>query len=190
MVTKYMLIFVAAIASAALVACATTPEATELSAVMQDPAQFENEYIEFTAPVAENRVPEGEKYQMWSFVVDSCEHGMLTVVEEGFNPARIEEGYYLVEKARREGDPVTVSGTIERTDSGLKMELTSVRYGDTVVHTDTGPFVPTETGDDAYPGTPYYYDGNLYYAGEFPAEKYDIQKGPDAQLARSVCPME
>jgi hypothetical protein len=187
---KYMIVLAMAVVSVVLAGCASTPMATDLSAVMQEPAQYENKTLEFTAYVAENQVPQGDEYRTWDFVLDSCDHGKLTVKEEGFNPAKIEEGYYLVEKARLEGDPVTVVGTVRKTDSGLRMELASVRYEDTVVNTDTGPFVPEETGDDMYPGTPYYYAGHLYYGGSFPAEHYDIEKAPEMQVARSVCPMQ
>ncbi|GAB4345448.1 MAG: hypothetical protein Kow0099_25740 [Candidatus Abyssubacteria bacterium] len=44
-----------------------------------------------------------------------------------------------------------------------------MRYGDTVIFTDHGPFVPYYYGD-CYPGSPIHYDGYIYYPlqQEFP----------------------
>ncbi len=178
---RYLLVLAVAVT---LAGCASAPTATDLSAVLETPHEFEGSKVELSAVVAENVVPQGEEYRTWTFVLDSCDMGRLTAVEEGFNPAVIQEAFYLVDKARLEGGLVTVTGDLTQTEDGLRLKVASVKYGDTLINTDAGPFVPNDYGDDRYPGTPHYYDGHLYYAGAFPAEEYDVVRPRESQMAQ------
>jgi hypothetical protein len=135
---------------------------------MQNPHRFMNQENKMSAPIAENAVPKGGEYRTWSFVLDSCGKGVLSVKENGFNPETIEKAYRLVEKARLKGDKVTVTGKLEESKWGMALMLTSVRYGDTQINTDEGPFVEDIYGDDIYPGTPRFYMGRAYYGSDLP----------------------
>ena len=75
--------------------------------------------------------------------------------EEGFNPSTIEKAFHLVEKARQAGDAVTVTGRLRvgpyrEIQSGMEVELDSVRYRDIEIRTDKGPFVRTYYPDHYY----------------------------------------
>lgn len=186
MKAKYIVALVAALA---VVGFAAPALAVSVSDVIENPRQFEGEKITITAPIAENMVPEGGEYRTWSFVLDSCDPaGGLTAVESGFNPETIEKGYRLVEAARLRGDQVTVTGKLEKDDSGLKFDVDSVQYGMTLVKTDEGPFIEDYYGDDVYPGTPRFYEGHAYYGRYLP----EVEPPPPQQrYARiSGCPME
>jgi hypothetical protein len=164
---KYLVVLLAALAMAGI---ASSAMAVELAAVMANPQQFEGKEVTLTAPIAENRVPEGGEYRTWSFVLDSCgaAGATVTAVESGFNPETLEKAYRLVEEARLKGDPVTMTGKLEEEKLGMRLELSSVQYGLSRVNTDEGPFVEDYYGDDAYPGTPRFYAGYPYYGPDFP----------------------
>jgi hypothetical protein len=126
--------------------CASTPIPTTLSAVVADPYQFRNEYIEITAMVAQNPPPQGDDYRTWSFTVNGSSEYRLLASEEGFNPSTIEKAYHLVEEARLAGEPVTITGKLRvgpygELESGMEIELVSVRYRYTEIRTDKGPFI-------------------------------------------------
>jgi hypothetical protein len=109
-------------------------------------------------------------------------------VETGFNPETIERAYRLVDSARLRGEQVTVTGKLKDSKSGLKLDLDSVRYGSAIVKTDEGPFVEDYYGDDVYPGTPRFYEGQAYYGQNFPEVE---PPPPSIRYARiSGCPME
>jgi len=125
--------------------CASTPTAADISAVTASPGQFKNRYIEITAPVLENSPPQGDVYRTWAFSIGASSAYRILATEEGYNPATIEKAYRLVEEARNAGDAVTVTGTLRvgpyrELESGVELELVSVRYGSTEINTDRGPF--------------------------------------------------
>lgn len=163
---KYLLF---SVILANLVGCASLPMATDLSEVMDDPHQFRNRRIEITAPVVENPPPQGDAYRTWTFIVGSSGTYRIVVSEQGFNPSTIEKAYRLVEEARRAGDEVTLTGRLRvgpyrEIESGIEVELDSVRYRGTEIRTDKGPFVRHYR---YY--YPYYYDGPpMWHYGYFP----------------------
>ncbi len=170
MYMRYALIL---LLSFGLVGWKAAPMKMDLASVTQNPGQFDGKKIEITAPVEENTYPRGDEYKKWQFVLGSDKAGIV-VYEMGFNPATIVKAYYLVEEARKAGENVTVVGKFhakpyERSEHGVKMQVDSVRFGDKVIHTDQGEFVPYYYGG-RYPGSPVYYDGHIYYPlqQEFP----------------------
>lgn len=141
--------------------CASTPIATDLAAVTANPKQFRNEYIQITAPVLENSAPQGDDYRTWSFSIGESADYRIMASEEGFNPSTIDKAYRLVEEARRAGKPVTVTGKLRvgpyrELESGTELELVSIRYRDTEINTDRGPFV------NRYYYYPYSYHGPFF----------------------------
>ncbi|RJP67369.1 MAG: hypothetical protein C4532_14810, partial [Candidatus Abyssobacteria bacterium SURF_17] len=143
------------VAVAAMFLIAWSPSPADLGAVKDSPEKFKGKELEITAPIAENSAPVGAEFRKWSFVLDSCGKGGLVVEEEGFNPATIEKAYRLIEEARLKGDEVTVAGKLEEDpDAGFRMKVVWVRYGDTKVNTDEGPFAEAYYWDDIYPGSP------------------------------------
>ena len=145
---------------ACLAGCASTPIAVDTATVIANPDQFRNKYIQITAPVLENSPPRGDDYRTWIFSIGTSANYQIMASEEGFNPATIEKAYRLVEEARRTGEPVTVTGKLRvgpyrELESGMEVELVSVRYRDTEINTDRGPFV----GRYYYP---YYYPGPVF----------------------------
>ena len=128
------------------VGCASSPISADISAVTASPGQFKNHYIEITAPVLENSPPQGDVYRTWAFSVGASSAYRILATEEGYNPATIEKAYRLVEEARKAGDAVTVTGRLRvgpyrELESGVELDLVSVRYGSTEINTDRGPFV-------------------------------------------------
>lgn len=162
---KYGLILVAALA---LIGWKSAPIETNLSLITENPDKFKDRSVQITAPIVENSTPQGHEYKTWSFVLGASTGQKLPVDREGFNPATIMKAYDLVEKARMAGEAVTVVGKLRETDSGLELQLASIRYGDTQINTNEGPFVQTVYEDDCYPGGPLFYDGHTYYPGNFP----------------------
>lgn len=158
---------VSLIVSLAMMGWTMSASAAELSAVVQAPENFLNQKIELTSLVAENPAPTGHEYKAWNFVLGEAVGNQLAVSEEGFNPATIMKAHALVEKARKAGEKVTVTGQLKVTRDGPELSLESVTYEDSRVNTDEGPFVPTTYGD-CYPGSPLFYDGYTYYPGDFP----------------------
>ena len=154
------------LAAVALIGWTSAATATDLTTVLEHPDRFLGQRIAITAPVVENSAPTGAEFKRWSFTAGSSDH-KLSVSEAGFNPATIMDAHGLVEQARRAGDEITVAGTLKTAESELIMKMDSVLYGDTRINTDEGPFVDEFYGD-CYPGTPLFYDGHLYYPGEFP----------------------
>ena len=154
------------LAAVALIGWASAATAADLTTVLEHPDQFFNQRIEITAPVVENAAPTGAEFKRWSFTAGASD-AKLAVSEAGFNPATIMNAHRLVEQARQAGDEITITGELERGDSGLIMKVDSVLHGDTRINTDEGPFVEEFYGD-CYPGSPLFYDGHLYYPGEFP----------------------
>ncbi|RJP17041.1 MAG: hypothetical protein C4520_17715 [Candidatus Abyssobacteria bacterium SURF_5] len=154
-------------ATVALIGWKSASIETDLSSVTANPGEFSNKVITLSAPVVDNSVPEGREYKTWNFVLGSS-GSRLAVYEEGFNPATIVKAHSLVEKARLSGDEITVTGKFEERESGMILKVASVRYGDTQINTDEGPFVETVYRDDCYPGGPLFYDGHTYYPGNFP----------------------
>ncbi|RJP63952.1 MAG: hypothetical protein C4532_20190 [Candidatus Abyssobacteria bacterium SURF_17] len=150
--------------------CATVPIPTDLSAVTQNPHQFKNERIVLTGYVIENPPPQGDEYRTWSFVIGSSD-GNLRVSEEGFNPSTLEKAHRLVEQARLANEPVTIAGRLrigpyQEIVSGTEIDLESVRYKDTEINTDKGPFTkhyyphyyePLWWRYHYYPYPPYYW---------------------------------
>ena len=135
--------------------CASPPIAAELSAVVENPGEYRNRRIEITGPILENRPPQGDEYRTWTFSIGSSETYRIMASEEGFNPSTIEKAYHLVEQARQAGDAVTVTGKLRvgpyrEIQSGMEVELDSVRYRDTEIRTDRGPFVRTYYPYDYY----------------------------------------
>ena len=94
-----------------LAGCASTPIPTTLPAVVANPEQFRNEYIEITALVVQNPPPQGDDYRTWSFTVNGSVTYRLMASEEGYNPSTIDKAYHLVEEARKAGEPVTITGS-------------------------------------------------------------------------------
>ena len=146
--------------------------ATDLSQILDDPSKFDRERVEFSARVADNPTPTGAQFKRWAFTVASNDADHLRVYENGFNPATILKAHYLVEEARKAGGQVILTGKLRaghgwHEDSGMKLQLDSVRYGGNTVLTDVGPFVD-ETNSEGHPWTPLWYDGIKYYPGEFP----------------------
>lgn len=145
--------------------CASTPISTTLPAVVSDPGRFRNEYIEIAAMVIENPPPRGDNYRTWSFTIGSlAAEGLgeyrIMASEDGFNPSTIDKAYYLVEGARKDGEPLAITGKLRvgpygELVSGIEIELVSVRYHGTEINTDKGPFV----GGYYYP---YYYRGPIF----------------------------
>ncbi|MBI4831973.1 MAG: hypothetical protein HY801_10565 [Candidatus Lindowbacteria bacterium] len=178
---KYLLVLavVAVVVGMALPAMA---KQADLAAVIQNPQQFMGRNVTITAPIAQNMVPNGGEYRTWSFFLDSCGTlGGLEAVESGFNPETIENAYRLVEKAPLKGDKITVTGKVEESDTGFRLELASVRDADTQINTDEGPFVENYYGDEIYPGTPRFHMGRAYYGSDFP----EVEPPPEHQrLAR------
>jgi len=166
---KYAL---AVVASLLLIGWRSAPPIeAKLSTVLGDPGQFHKKRVEITASVMENPAPTGAEYKKWTFTVGSAGE-RLAAYEKGFNPATIMKAHYLVERARLEGGEVVLSGKIRAAKndigkSGVKLQLDSVRYKDTLVKTDVGPFVEEEYSE-GFPWTPLWYDGIKYYPGEFP----------------------
>lgn len=143
-----------------LTGCASAPIATDLPSIMENPDQFRNRRIEITGPVLENSPPQGDEYRTWSFVIGSARAYKVTASEEGFNPSTIEKAYRLVEEARKARDEVTVTGTLRvgpygEIESGMEIDLDSVRYRDTEINTDRGPYVRYYY--------PYYYPDPFFY---------------------------
>jgi len=123
-----------------LAGCASTPIAVDTATVIANPDQFRNKYND---------------YRTWIFSIGTSANYQIMASEEGFNPSTIEKAYSLVEEAHRAGEPVTVTGKLRvgpyrELESGMEVELVSVRYRDTEINTDRGPFV----GHYYYP---YYY---------------------------------
>ncbi len=150
-----------------LAGCASAPIATDLPDITENPSQFRNKQIEITGPVLENSPPQGDEYRTWSFVIGSAGGDKVTVNEEGFNPATIEKAYRLVEEARKAHGEVTVTGTFRvgpygELESGMEIDLDSVRYGNTEINTDMGPFVRQYYPYYYYPG-PFFYPYGPYY---------------------------
>jgi len=146
--------------------CASTPIPTSLPEVVANPNQFKNKYIELTALVVQNPPPQGNDYRTWSFTVDGSGTYRLMASEEGFNPSTIDKAYLLVEEARKAGEPVTITGRLRvgpyrELISGMEIELVTVRYRTTEIHTDKGPFVYYPY---YYPG-PVFLDFGYYYYG-------------------------
>ena len=126
--------------------CASVPIPTTLPEVVANPNQFRNEYIEMTALVAQNPPPQGDDYRTWSFTIEGSSDYRILASEEGFNPSTIEKAYNLVEEARKAREPVTITGRLRvgpyrELESGMEIELVSVRYRNTKINTDKGPFV-------------------------------------------------
>jgi len=163
------------------VALAKVP-GTNLAMVLENPAQFNGEKVKITAPIAENSALSGNPFERWSFMLNSCDKGMLRVERSGFNPGTIQKGWLLVEKARLAGDKVTVTGTIKEGPSGLRMVLDTVEYAGATVNLRRGPFVEDYYGDEVYPGSPEEYAGHLYWHGHFPIAAY--AEHPTTQVAR------
>ena len=143
-----------------MVGCASAPIATDLPTIVKNPDQFRNARIEITAPVIENHPPQGDEYRTWTFAIGSSSAYRVTASEEGFNPSTIEKAYRLVEDARSAGDEVTVTGMLRvgpyrEIESGMEIELDSVRYRGTEIKTDRGPFVR-----EYYP---HYYHGPIFW---------------------------
>lgn len=142
--------------------CASTPIATNISTVAEDPYQFRNKRIEITAPVIQNTAPRGDEYRTWTSIIGSSESYQIMLSEEGFNPATIEKAYLLVEEARKKGDPITVTGRLrvgpyQDIESGLEIEVDSIQYKNVRIGTDRGPFVRE------YYYHPYYYHGPILW---------------------------
>ena len=140
--------------------CATTPISTTAPAIVADPGQFRNEYIAITASVIENPPPRGDRYRTWSFTIGEPGAYRIVVTEEGFNPSTIDKAYRLVEDARSAGEQVTITGKLRvgpyhELESGIEIELVSVRYLDSEISSDKGPFV----GGAYYP---YSYRGPIF----------------------------
>jgi hypothetical protein len=141
------------------IGCASIPVSTSLPAVVQDPDSFRNKHVEITAPVLENHPPKGDNYRTWSFEIGKDDDHRITASEEGYNPSTIDRAYYLVEEAQKSGEPITITGKLrvgpyQALESGMEIELISVRYRGMEIKTDKGPFVR----DYYYP----YYHGSLF----------------------------
>ena len=141
------------------IGCASIPVSTSFPAIEKDPEGFKNKYVEFTAPVLDNPPPKGDNYRTWSFVIGMDDNHRITVSEEGYNPSTIDRAYYLVEEAQRSGEPITITGRLRvgpyrALESGMEIELVSVRHRGIEIRTDKGPFVR-----DYYP----YYHGSLFF---------------------------
>ena len=94
----------------------------------------------------DNPVVKGNDYRTWNFTLGTSADYRIVASEEGFNPSTIDRAYRLVEEARQAGEPVTVTGKLRvgpysRLESGMELELISIRYRDTEINTDKGPFV-------------------------------------------------
>ena len=142
-----------------LVGCASTPVATDLPTIIENPSEFRNTRVRITAPILTNSPPQGDEYRTWIFIVGLSETYRVMASEEGFNPSTIEKAYRLVEDARKAGGQVTVTGKLRvgpyhEIESGMEIELDSVRYGDVEIRTDKGPFVGR-----SYP----YYHGPIHW---------------------------
>lgn len=147
--------------------CASTPIRTDLPAVVGNPEQYKNKRIEVTGLVIENPPPQGDEYRTWTFVLGSPQSYRVSASEDGFNPSTIEKAYRLVEEARNAGEEVTVTGKLrvgpyQAIESGMEIELDSVRYRGTIIRTDRGPFI-RRYYYPSYPYFPYYYYGPYYY---------------------------
>ena len=140
------------------IGCASVPLSTSLHAVAQDPDSFKNKHIEITAPALVNPAPKGDIYRTWSFTIGGDRNHRITASEQGYNPSTIDRAYHLVEEARKSGEPITIVGRLrvgpyQALESGMEIELQSVRYRGMEIKTDKGPFVR-----DYYP----YYHGSLF----------------------------
>ena len=118
--------------------CASTPVATDLQTINAKPSEFRNTRVRITAPVLSNSPPQGDRYRTWIFIIGASDSYRIMATEEGFNPSTIEKAYRLVEDAREAGDEVTVTGKLRvgpyhEMESGMEIELDSVRYGDDAV---------------------------------------------------------
>jgi hypothetical protein len=163
MSARYLLSFATLIF---LTGCASAPIATDLSSIVENPDEFRNKRIEITGVVLDNPAPQGDEYRTWTFVIGSRRTYRVAASEEGFNPSTIEKAYRLVEEARRAGDEITVTGMLRvgpyrEIESGMEVELDSVRYRDTEINTDRGPYVRYYY--------PYYYhpDPFFYHYGHY-----------------------
>ncbi len=139
------------------IGCASTPVAVDLPTVTDNPRQFKNKRVEIRGTVLENFPPRGDEYRTWSFFIGSADDSRIMVSEEGFNPSTIEKAYRLVEEARTNGDEITITGTVRvgpyrEFESGMEVELDSVRYRGIIINTDRGPYV-----GDYYPYHYYHY---------------------------------
>jgi hypothetical protein len=150
--------------------CASTPIPTTLPAVVANPEQFRNKYIELTALVAQNPPPQGGDYRTWSFTVNGSGNYRLMASEEGSNPSTIDKAYLLVEDARKAHEPVTITGKLRvgpyrALKAGMEIELVSVRYRGTAIYTDKGPFVyyPYYTGPVFLEFGYYYHSGHSHH---------------------------
>ena len=152
----------------AVFGCASTPIPTDFPAIAENPDAYRNKRIEITGPVLENRPPRGDEYRTWAFTMGSSRTYRIMASEEGFNPSTIEKAYNLVEEARQAGDDLTVTGKLRvgpyrELESGMEIELDSVRYKDVEIRTDKGPFIRSR-----YP----YYPYSLFYHYGYPYSHY------------------
>lgn len=143
--------------------CASTPISTTLPDIAEHPERFRNKYVEITARVIDNPPPRGDDYRTWSFTLDGTGDRHIVASEEGFNPSTIDKAYYLVEKARKAGEPVSVTGKLRvgphnELGAGMQIELVGVRYGGTEIRTDKGPFV-----NRYYYGPPVFFHFGYFY---------------------------
>lgn len=141
------------------IGCASTPIATDLPTVTDNPLLFKNKRVEIRSSVLENSPPRGDEYRTWSFFIGTSIGSRIMVSEEGFNPSTIEKAYRLVEEASTKGDEITITGTVrvgpyQEFESGMEVELDSVRYRDIIINTDRGPYVGYYD--------PYYYHYHYY----------------------------
>lgn len=143
-----------------------------MPAVVENPELFKNENIELTVPIIDNPRPQGSTYRTWSFTVGGNADYRIMVSEEGYNPSTIDRAYYLVEEARKAGEPITITGKLRvgpyrELESGMAIELKSVQYRDTRINTDKGPFV-RNYNYPYYRGPVFLHFGYHYHHGHYP----------------------
>jgi hypothetical protein len=153
--------------------CATKPPVrTSLSAITQNPAEYKDQNVQVTAPVLENPSPQGDVYRTWNFIIGSPETGRVLVTEAGYNPSAINKAYTLVQEAKTDGQPITVTGKVrvaphKALQTGTEIDLRSVTYKGTTVTLEEGPF-----------GTAYYPYPELWYARPMYWSYYPLGFGP------------
>ncbi|RJP15643.1 MAG: hypothetical protein C4520_19930 [Candidatus Abyssobacteria bacterium SURF_5] len=131
---------------AVVAGCASQPVPTTLDAIFENPAQYRNENVEFSAQVLENPPPSGDLYRTWTFLVGHPDIGRILVTEAGYNPATINKAYHLVEEAAQAGEPVTITGELRvgphrSLKAGAEIDLRSVSYQGITIDTNEGPYV-------------------------------------------------
>jgi hypothetical protein len=153
--------------------CATKPPMRiSLSAIAQNPAEYKDENVEVTAPVLDNPRPMGDIYRTWDFTLGSPETGTILVSEAGYNPSTINKAYNLVQQAKADGQPVTVTGKLRigpyrALKTGKEIALRSVTYKGTTIDLEEGPFT-----------TAFYPYPDLYYARPMFWSYYPTGFGP------------